>query len=76
MLDAVERARSKLDAQMLYAEEEGRKRGEREGLEQGLEQGIKQTKIDTAKKMLKMGMKVEEISVVTDLSVEEIENLK
>ncbi|BDR55566.1 Rpn family recombination-promoting nuclease/putative transposase [Xylocopilactobacillus apis] len=68
MLDAVERARSKLDAQMLYAEEEGRKRGE--------EQGVKQTKIDTAKKMLKMGMKVEEIHAVTDLSVEEIEKLK
>ncbi|BDR55941.1 hypothetical protein KIMC2_05030 [Xylocopilactobacillus apis] len=68
MLDAVERARSKLDAQMLYAEEEGRKRGE--------EQGVKQNKIETARKMLKAGETIDRIHRFTGLKIDEIKDLE
>ena len=41
----------------------------------GIEQGTKQTKIETAKKLLKMGLSIEQISEATELSKEEINKL-
>ena len=44
--------------------------------EKGKEQGIKETQIATAKELLKMNMKLEDIIKVTKLTKEEIEEIK
>ena len=54
---------------------EGKAEGLAEGIEKGLAQGIKETLLSTARKMLKLGMSVEEISEITGLTKEEIGNL-
>ena len=40
--------------------------------EEGIKEGIKETQINTAKKLLSRGMKIKEISEITDLKEEEI----
>ena len=47
-----------------------------EGIEEGIESGKKEEKLEIAKKMLAMGTSIENIAKVTDLSIEEIQNLK
>lgn len=44
--------------------------------EEGREEGIKENQIETAKKLIKLGMSMEEIKEVTNLSEEKIESLK
>ena len=53
----------------------GKAEGIAEGMEKGLAQGIKENQLSTARKMLKLGMSVEEISEITGLTKEEIGNL-
>ena len=53
----------------------GKAEGLAEGMEKGLAQGIKETQLSTARKMLKLGMSIEEISEITGLTKEEIGNL-
>ena len=48
----------------------------KKGLEEGLMEGAKQNAIETAKNMLKDGEKIEKIMKYTNLSIEEINNLK
>ena len=43
---------------------------------EGIESGKKEEKLEIAKKMLAMGTSIENIAKVTDLSIEEIQNLK
>ena len=61
------------------AEELGLKRGMEEGLKQGIEQGIEQgaktKQIEIAKNMIKESIDISLISKLTDLSIEEINNL-
>ena len=59
-----------------YGKEEGMKKGLQEGLQKGLQEGKTSEKKDIAKKMLEIGMNVEQIMKITDLSKEEIEKLK
>lgn len=47
-----------------------------EGLEEGLEQGKIEGKIEVARNLLKEGMDIETIAMVTDLSMQEIQKLK
>ena len=54
---------------------EGRAEGKAEGLAEGLAKGIKETQLSTARKMLKLGMTIEEISEITGLTKEEIGNM-
>jgi predicted transposase YdaD len=62
---------------------EGMEKGKAEGLAEGIEkgkaeglaQGIKETQLSTARKMLKLGMTIEEITEITGLTKEEIGNL-
>ena len=54
----------------------GIKKGEEIGEKKGERRGEKNEKIKIAKKLLKMNMAVEQIEIITDLSKEEIENLK
>jgi len=49
--------------------------GKEEGLEEGLQKGEKKAKIEIAKKLLDI-LDIETISVKTDLTVEEIKELK
>lgn len=50
-------------------------KGLKQGIEQGIEQG-KQQLIKTAKKLLEMGLSIDEVSKVTELTKEEVEKLK
>ena len=54
---------------------EGIAKGKVEGLSEGMIKGIKETQLSTARKMLKLGMSIEEISEITGLTKEEVDNL-
>ena len=57
------------------AKNEGKEEGKKEGMEQGIRQGQKQNKIETAKKLLKLKIPIEQIIEITELTKEEILNL-
>ena len=46
------------------------------GRKQGIERGIEQEKINTAKKLLSMGLSIEQISEGTGLSLEQVKKLQ
>lgn len=50
--------------------------GKEEGIKQGIKEGQSKEKIEIAKKLIKLGMTVEEIEKITELSKEEIEKLR
>ena len=52
-----------------------RKEAREEGISIGLSQGEKKAKLETAKKILAMGLSVEQVATGTGLSPEEIEKL-
>jgi predicted transposase/invertase (TIGR01784 family) len=54
---------------------EGLAEGKAEGIAEGLAKGIKETQLSTARKILKLGMSIEEISEITGLTKDEIGNL-
>ena len=68
--------------------ESGREKGIQVGIQQGIEQGIErgiqkgisegaeQTKIETAKNLLKYGDPIEKISVITGLSLDKVQQLQ
>ena len=65
------------DEKLRYeATQVGLEQGLEQGIEQGIEQGSKQKSIEIAKKMLDKNMPIEDISDITGLSIEEIENLR
>ena len=55
--------------------EEGREEGISIGLERGLERGAYQTKLETAKSFLSMGLSPEQVAQGTGLSLEVIQKL-
>ena len=46
-----------------------------DGVAEGIEQGAEQTKIETAKNLLKEGLSVEQIARCTNLSLEKVQEL-
>ena len=56
--------------------QEGLKEGRQAGMQAGREQGFTEGVMQTAKKLLDIGLSVENISKATGLSCNEIENLK
>ncbi len=56
--------------------DEFRELGHEEGLKEGLKKGSLEKSIETAKKMLRKGYNITDISECTDLSIEEVEKLK
>ena len=54
---------------------EGIKQGMEKGIKQGMEKGKKSEKIEIAKKLLQTNLSLEQISIVTGLTINEIENL-
>lgn len=59
-----------------YAEEKGKKRGIEMGVEIGVEKGKKETQIENAKKAIKENLPLEIIAKITDLTIEEIQQIK
>ena len=57
------------------ARSEGLKRGIEEGIQQGIIEGAKNEKLSIAKNLLAIGTKIEDISQVTGLTIEEIQKL-
>ena len=60
---------------MIKGKAEGLAEGIEKGKAEGLAQGIRENQLSTARKMLKLGMAIEEISEITGLTKEEIGNL-
>jgi predicted transposase/invertase (TIGR01784 family) len=56
--------------------EDGMEAGIEKGIEKGIAEGAAQNAIETAKRMLSYGIDVEQISKMTLLSIEEIQNLR
>ena len=52
-----------------------RREAYREGLAEGIEQGAEQKAIETAKKLLKEGLPVEQIARCTELPLEKVQEL-
>lgn len=55
--------------------EEGRAEGRAEGRKEGHTEGIVENKIETAKRMKNLGIEIDIIKKITDLTIEEIERL-
>ena len=56
--------------------EDGVERGYKKGVEHGIKHGIEQKAIEDAKAMLKKNYNVNDISEITELSLDEVEKLK
>ena len=56
--------------------ESGREKGIQVGIQQGISEGSEQTKIETARNLLKYGDPIEKISVITGLSLEKVQQLQ
>ena len=54
---------------------EGLQQGIQEGRQQGLQQGLQQSKLEIARNALSMGLSIEQITQLTGLSKDEIENM-
>ena len=62
--------------QLYYAKEKGLAEGRKEGREEGLAEGKTEERLEIAKKMLEMGLSVEQITEATGLSEEDVLKLK
>ena len=56
--------------------ERGKQEGKEQGIKEGKEQGIKEEKIGIAKNLLNINLPLEQIAIVTGLSIDEIKSLK
>ena len=54
---------------------EAYREGLAEGIEQGIERGAEKTKIETAKKLISMGLSLEQVAEGTDLPLEKVQEL-
>ena len=64
-----------IKVQRREAYREGLAEGISQGIEQGIEQGAEQEAIETAKRLISMGLSLEQVSAGTDLSLETVEKL-
>jgi len=64
------------EAMRLDAREEGREEGLAEGIEKGMEKGMEKGRAEVAVRLLADGMDPEKVAQFTDLSIEEVMNLK
>ena len=56
--------------------DEGREVGLQAGIQQGIEQGAYETKLETAKNLLSMGLSLEQVAQGTGLPLETVMELK
>ena len=64
-----------IEVQREEAFEMGVSKGISQGIQQGISQGEYQKAIETAKKLLQMGISIEQVAQGTGLSVDEIKSL-
>ena len=55
---------------------QGINQGIKQGISQGIKQGVYQEKLETAKNLFHLGLSIEQISTVTGLSLETIQQLE
>ena len=65
-----------IKVQRREAYREGLAEGIEQGISQGIEQGAEQKAIETAKRLISMGLSLEQVSAGTDLPLETVEKLK
>ena len=68
--------KNSIDTALEKGREEGMAKGMEKGLEKGREEGMEKEKIATARRLLSMGLSEEQVSTATELSLEEIQNLR
>ena len=64
------------DTDIAVQRQEAYEDGVEKGISQGIQQGSQQTKIETAKNALNMNLPMEQITVLTRLSIDFIKTLK
>ena len=69
-------SRMKLKSDIATIYESSFNKGLKEGIEKGIEKGIRAKAIETAKKLIEMGLPLENIASVTGLDMQEIIQLK
>ena len=55
---------------------QGISQGIKQGISQGMKQGVYQEKLETAKNLFHLGLSIEQISTVTGLSLETLQQLE
>ena len=75
-LKAYRDIKNSIDTALEKGREEGMAKGMEKGLEKGREEGMEKEKIATARRLLSMGLSEEQVSTATELSLEEIRNLR
>ena len=64
-----------IKVQRREAYREGLAEGIEQGIEKGIEQGAEQKAIETAKKLISMGLSLEQVAEGTELSLEKVQEL-
>ena len=64
------------DTDIAVQREEAYEDGLSKGLQQGISQGVYQEKLETAKNLFHLGLSIEQISTVTGLSLETLQQLE
>lgn len=75
LYDAEEVERKVWNTKLLYATKVGTEEGMKQGIKKGIEQGKNEAQIQTAQKLIKMGLSKEQIVEATGLSIEQLNNL-
>lgn len=75
LYDAEEVERKVWNTKLLYATKVGTEEGMKKGIKKGIEQGKNEAQIQTAQKLIKMGLSKEQIVEATGLSIEQLNNL-
>ena len=79
-LKAYRDVKNSIDTALEKGREEGMAKGMEigiaKGMEKGIAKGMEKEKLATARRLLSMGLSEEQVSTVTELPLEEIQNLK
>ena len=73
---AREKARLDMVSKIKYAENRGKREGIQEGIQEGRQEGRREGRREVAKKLLDIGLHLEQIEETTGLTMSEIEELK
>ena len=75
-LKAYRDIKNSIDTALEKGREEGMAKGLKKGREEGLAKGMEKEKIATARRLLSMGLSEEQVSIATELPLEEIQKLR
>ena len=71
----IERLREKARHDEAQALQNAEQKGIQKGIQQGMQQGMQQGKFEIARKLIEMGLPMDQIAAATGLSQTEIENI-